>query len=57
MPAIRISRAGRLRDEPETGHNRWHPDIEPKLSVNPGEVDLGDPRCRRWTDKTGDDRR
>ena len=38
MPAIRISRAGRLRDEPETGHNRWHPDIEPRLSVNPGDV-------------------
>ena len=38
MPEIRINRTGRLGDEPETGHNRWHPDIEPKLSVNAGDI-------------------
>ena len=34
---IRIDRAKRLRDEPHTGHNRWHPDIAPVLEVEPGE--------------------
>ena len=27
----------RLADEPGTGHNRWHPDIEPIVSVAQGE--------------------
>src|SRR5205807_5619765 len=27
----------RLRDEPHTGHNRWHPDIAPIVEVGPGE--------------------
>jgi formamidase len=26
-----------LADEPATGHNRWHPDLEPVASVAPGE--------------------
>ena len=26
---IRIDRSLQLGDEPETGHNRWHPDIKP----------------------------
>ena len=25
--SIEIDRAKRLRDEPQKGHNRWHPDI------------------------------
>ena len=37
MKRIEIDRGGRLRDEPHSGHNRWHPDIEPILSVAPGE--------------------
>ncbi len=37
MKEIRIDRAKRLRDEPRTGHNRWHPHIEPVLEVEPGE--------------------
>jgi formamidase len=35
---IRIDRSKPLRDEPHTGHNRWHPDIAPVLSVNPGDT-------------------
>jgi formamidase len=34
---ISIDRTKRLRDEPQTGHNRWHPDIEPVLEVAAGE--------------------
>ena len=37
MKQIRINRGGRLRDEPQTGHNRWHPDIPPILEAEPGE--------------------
>ncbi len=37
MKEIRIDRNGRLRDAPQTGHNRWHPDIPPILEVGPGE--------------------
>jgi formamidase len=37
MKQIRIDRTKRLKDEPSTGHNRWHPDIPPILSVEPGE--------------------
>jgi formamidase len=35
---IRIDRSKPLRDEPNTGHNRWHPDIPPVLSVDPGDT-------------------
>jgi formamidase len=34
---ISIDRAKRLREEPRTGHNRWHPDIAPVIEVEPGE--------------------
>jgi formamidase len=37
MKSIAIDRNKRLRDEPHTGHNRWHPDIEPVLEAAPGE--------------------
>src|SRR5256885_2378278 len=37
MKTIAIDRAKRLRDEPHTGHNRWHPDIAPIVEVAPGE--------------------
>jgi formamidase len=35
--SISIDRSKRLRDEPHTGHNRWHPDIPPAIEVDPGE--------------------
>jgi formamidase len=42
MPAgshiVRIDRRKPLRDEPHTGHNRWHPDIPPVLRVDPGDT-------------------
>ena len=34
---IRIDHARKLADEPETGHNRWHPDIPPILTIDPGD--------------------
>ncbi len=37
MKSIEIDRSKPLSEEPHTGHNRWHPDIEPKLEVEPGE--------------------
>ena len=38
----------RLVDAPETGHNRWHPDIEPALEVASGDEILVD--CRDGID-------
>jgi formamidase len=37
MRTVRIDRHRRLREEPHTGHNRWHPDIPPIVEVEPGE--------------------
>ena len=37
MKEIKIDRHKMLRDDEQTGHNRWHPDIEPKIAVAPGE--------------------
>jgi len=37
VKTIEIDRSKRLRDEPHTGHNRWHPDIPPIVEVDPGE--------------------
>jgi formamidase len=37
MKSIEIDRSKRLKEEPYTGHNRWHPDIPPLLEVDPGE--------------------
>jgi formamidase len=37
MKTIKIDRAKHLCDEPATGHNRWHPDLEPILEVGEGE--------------------
>jgi formamidase len=37
MKTIEIDRKKRLREEPHTGHNRWHPDITPVIEVEPGE--------------------
>ena len=37
MKSIVIDRNKRLKDQPDTGHNRWHPDISPIVDVDPGE--------------------
>jgi formamidase len=37
MKSIEIDRGKRLKQEPQKGHNRWHPDIPPILDVEPGE--------------------
>jgi formamidase len=34
---IRIDRSKTLLEEPNTGHNRWHPDIPPVLRCEPGD--------------------
>jgi formamidase len=33
---IRVDSSRPLADEPGSGHNRWHPDLEPIASVRPG---------------------
>ena len=37
-----------LIDAPETGHNRWHPDLPPALTVDPGDEIVVD--CRDGVD-------
>ena len=37
MQAIRIDRSKPLSAEPHTGHNRYHPDIDPVVEVTEGE--------------------
>jgi formamidase len=37
MHRLKIDRSKHLCDEPHTGHNRWHPDLEPLLEVAEGE--------------------
>ena len=37
MKTIEIDRSKRLKYEPHTGHNRWHPDIPAILEVEPDE--------------------
>jgi formamidase len=37
MQYVRIDRTKALADEPTTGHNRWHPDIEPIVEADEGE--------------------
>jgi formamidase len=34
---VRVDYAKTLAGEPETGHNRWHPDIPPVVRCDPGE--------------------
>lgn len=34
---VKIDRTKRLREQPGTGHNRWHPDIPPILEVGENE--------------------
>ena len=37
MKSIEIDRSKRLKDEPQKGHNRWHPNIDPVIEVDQGE--------------------
>ena len=37
MKTVSIDRSRPLREEPKTGHNRWHPDIPPVVEVEEGE--------------------
>jgi hypothetical protein len=37
MRAIRIDRGKRLYDEPNSGHNRYRPDIAPVVEIDQGE--------------------
>jgi formamidase len=37
MKSIEIDRSKRLKDQPGTGHNRYHPDIPPLVEVDAGE--------------------
>ena len=37
MKSITIDRTKRLKEEPHTGHNRWHHAIQPLVEVDPGE--------------------
>lgn len=36
--AVRVDRSRRLAQQPETGHNRWHPDIPPVVRADPGDL-------------------
>lgn len=38
----------KFTDQKYTGHNRWHPDIPPNVTVKPGDVFRVD--CREWFD-------
>ncbi|TMQ93101.1 hypothetical protein ETD83_25975 [Actinomadura soli] len=47
---IRIDPAKPLREEPGTGHNRWHPGIPPVVRRGPGdEVVMGTPDAFGFT--------
>ena len=37
MKIIELDYSKRCGDEPEKGHNRWHPDIPPVVEADPGE--------------------
>jgi formamidase len=37
MKSITIDRSKSLREQPSTGHNRWHPDVPPLIEVDEGE--------------------
>jgi len=37
MKTIRIDRSKHLCEDAQCGHNRWHPEIEPRLEANEGE--------------------
>ena len=43
-----VDQARSMRDQAKPGHNRWHPDIPPAVTVRPGsDIRV---ECREWTD-------
>jgi formamidase len=43
-----VDQARSMRDQAKPGHNRWHPDIPPAVTVRPGsDIRI---ECREWTD-------
>ena len=47
MKSITIDRSKSIKEEPHSGHNRWHPDIPPVLEVDAGEEVLLETRDAR----------
>ena len=48
---VRVDYARSLGEQPETGHNRWHPDIAPVATCDPGDevvLDTRTPSTARW---------
>jgi formamidase len=48
---VRVDYTKSLVEEPETGHNRWHPDIAPLVTCDPGDevvLDTRDAFDGRW---------
>ena len=43
-----VDQAKSMRDQAVPGHNRWHPDIPPAVTVRPGSTIRVE--CREWTD-------
>ncbi|WP_199796654.1 acetamidase/formamidase family protein, partial [Pseudonocardia dioxanivorans] len=43
-----VDQARSMRDQAVPGHNRWHPDIPPAVTVRPGSSIRVE--CREWTD-------
>jgi formamidase len=43
-----VDQARSMRDQAVPGHNRWHPDIPPAVTVRPGQSIRVE--CREWTD-------
>jgi formamidase len=50
MPEVvfTVDQATSMRDQKVPGHNRWHPDITPAVTVRPGSEFRVE--CREWTD-------
>ena len=45
---FRLDNSKKFTDQKHVGHNRWHPDIPPNVTVKPGDVFRAD--CREWFD-------
>src|SRR5690348_4822638 len=43
-----VDQARSMRDQAVPGHNRWHPDVPPAVTVRPGQSIRVE--CREWTD-------
>ena len=55
MKSIKLDYSKKCGDEPQKGHNRWHPDISPAIEVEPGEeveIDTRDAFDGQFTEQT-----